>query len=333
MDILTIGDMHFRKDNLLLMEKLCLEILGILNRLQPSLCVMLGDTLDTHERVHLRPITAACNFIRECSQVCPVILLIGNHDRENNSDFMTDIHPFNGLKGHPNITVVDRTFWDLKTNIIYVPYVPPGRFREALTVTGWTPEGPQPILGFAHQEFKGSSDGRFVSDIGDPWSADKFQIISGHIHQYGVLPGVIYVGTPMQHKFGDLDDNALLLIHINSDETKEYQRIPLTSVPKKIVLHLYRNQLASVVIPENSMIKIWLHLNEDEIDTVQKSPEYLNLLDKVQSIVIKTLQTKTNLAQTAMNNLSIENRISLEEVVSRMLDSNSLTIFQNEILN
>lgn len=339
MKILVVGDLHFKKDNGPLMEILCQEILQVLDTQKPDLCVHLGDTLDTHERLHIRPVTAASNFLLECAKRCKVILLIGNHDRENNSDFQTNIHPFNGLKYHPNICVVDHTIWDRDLNFIYVPYVPAGRFREALESAGWTLEGEQPLLGFAHQEFRGAADGSHVSTSGDSWAANNFQIISGHYHQYHHLPGVIYVGTPIQHKFGDSSDNALLLVHLEGSKgERTFERIPLTSVEKKIVVYLTPSDLDNFwpKIPPGHQIKVFLTVNDSEASSIQKDPRYLSLCNSVQSVVIKTINTKLSLAGETLAKIDQENQMAthLETVVLKLLEDDPLAqkIFLTEIL-
>jgi len=342
--ILVIGDTHFKRDNGLVMDLLCNEILQVIETRKPDMCVHLGDTLDTHERLHIRPVTAASKFILACAERCKVVLLIGNHDRENNSDFQSDVHPFNALKYHPNILVVDHAIWDEEYNFIYVPYVPPGRFREALSTAGWTPTGPQPDHGFAHQEFKGSVDGIFVSEHGDPWSSDMFQIATGHIHQHGILPGIIVVGTPIQHKFGDNPDNALLMIHLkdpqgegkNRKTTKVYERIPILSVPKKVIVHLHDLTNFHEKIPLGCYVKVFLHVADSEASSIQKDPRYLSLCKTVDMVSIKTTNEKLSLAAEALSTMNFQPQetVVLETVVSKMLEDDppTLGIFSSEII-
>lgn len=341
--ILVIGDPHFMVNNLGLMEKYCQEIYDTIEKEKPDLFVNLGDTLHTHERLHIRPVTAASNFMLNVAKKCPAIMIIGNHDRENNSDFQTDIHPFNALKGHPNITVVDHAIWDKELNFIYVPYVPVGRFREALGTAGWTSDGPQPDLGFSHQEFLHTVDGSYISEKGDPWNEKMFQIINGHIHKYQVLPGIICPGT-IQHRFGDDPDNAMMLITLTDIQgtgverksKKIYRRIPITSIPKKIVLHMEEEDLNNFQdkIPPNSLVKVFLHISDKDTAAIQKDPRYLTLCQLVESVQIKSRNEKISLAASAMEELKIEDKLSVTEVISKMLqdDFDALHIFTSEIL-
>src|SRR3990167_4630328 len=174
MRIFVLGDPHFKKDNLHIFEGICNEILSIIDERKPDLCVCLGDTLDTHDRIYLRAQTMAMRFFADIARRCPLIILIGNHDRENNSDFMSKVHPFVGLESHPNIIVVYTSIRETREghNFIYVPYVPPGRFMEALNSINYSPSTSvdHPDLIFCHQEFNGCNMGMVVSTKGDVWS-------------------------------------------------------------------------------------------------------------------------------------------------------------------
>src|SRR3990167_8585191 len=110
MRIFVLGDPHFKKDNLHIFEGICNEILSIIDERKPDLCVCLGDTLDTHDRIYLRAQTMAMRFFADIARRCPLIILIGNHDRENNSDFMSKVHPFVGLESHPDLIFCHQEF-------------------------------------------------------------------------------------------------------------------------------------------------------------------------------------------------------------------------------
>jgi DNA repair exonuclease SbcCD nuclease subunit len=364
MKILLIGDPHFRKDNLDLMSRICQEILQLIDERNPDLVISLGDTLDTHERIYMPALTDATNFYLNISKKCPLILLIGNHDRENNSDFLSQCHPFVGLKEHPNITVVDTTIWDRERNFIYVPYVANGRFNEALSKVGYVPfqngivnlEGEHPLFLFAHQEFQGCLMGAKTSSDGDVWSTHLPQIFSGHIHEYQVLPRIVYVGTFMQQNYGESTDKALIMIYTD-EETETVpdskvirpkfrtERIRLNSAPSKITIHLTLAELPNFAskIPPNCMVKVVIHLDATETEGLKQNPHYRALKGIVDKVVEKIESNKASLAQATIMELKNTGRLvpsqpeqrvfKLEEVVRAMLadDPFTLSLFQNEI--
>jgi predicted phosphodiesterase len=133
--VLAIGDPHFKERNA---EQTCGmvdAIIRIARSSQPDLIVCLGDVLDRHARLHTDPLCEAIEFFRKLKTIAPLRIIIGNHDRRNNSDFMTDRHPFTAIKNEwTNTLVADQVLEETLDGhkFVYVPYVPNGRFIEAL---------------------------------------------------------------------------------------------------------------------------------------------------------------------------------------------------------
>ena len=92
-DILTIGDPHFKTSNVKEIEEMCHKTINLAKDRKPDIIVILGDVLDTHERIHVVPLSQSIEWIQNLSLVAPVYVLIGNHDRPNNSDFLSNSYP------------------------------------------------------------------------------------------------------------------------------------------------------------------------------------------------------------------------------------------------
>jgi hypothetical protein len=202
--LLVIGDPHFKPKTLYEAKLLTSNLEKVASKLKPDLIICLGDILDTHELVHTRAYNQACGFLHKMSRISPTFLLIGNHDLINNSQFLTTNHPFNALKKWKNINIVDNVVeFEIKGfYFVLVPYVPPGRFQEALKKCNgdWT----KASCIFAHQEFHGCKMGAITSTNGDGWDDTNPLVISGHIHdQHKLKDNIYYTGSCMQHAFGD----------------------------------------------------------------------------------------------------------------------------------
>lgn len=347
MRILCIGDPHFQANNLALLKDATDEILGIIDVQKPQLTVVLGDVLHTHERINLEAQVQAVEWLREMATRCPVVVLIGNHDRSSNQVFQTSVHPFVGLKGAANITIVDTAIWDKDKNFIFVPYVPTGRFREALMTVGYEPESTKdhPKLIFAHQEFRGTLMGVQTSTHGDPWSGDLPQIISGHIHDHQILPSVYYVGTFYQQNYGETHDKALLMLTVLDDCKFDFERIYLKSIPRKVTIHLNLTELPNFAdkIPAGCDVKVVLHLDATETKGVETNPYYQALKSSVKKTILKIDSDKASIAETMVLQMKDQGRLkvledrqiySIEEIVSGMIqdDPYTLDLFHNEIL-
>jgi len=163
------------------------------------------------------------------SILTPVYVLIGNHDRPNNSDFLSDRHFFSALKYVPNITIVDRVVHlDHEASghqFLFVPYVPNGRFADALATSLFGSISEISVI-FAHQEFRTCTLNKLTPDVtsqdGDVWAPTAPFIVSGHIHDHQFLQGnILYPGTPMQHRFTDqADDKTISLLDLPALEDR-----------------------------------------------------------------------------------------------------------------
>ena len=165
--------------------------------------VFLGDILDNDsETVHLLIFDCAVQLFTRVSQLVPTYILVGNHDYVNPHQFLTDRHWMNSLKGKHNLHIVDRV--TRAGAAVFTPYVPPGRFIEALESAQWRDAR---VL-FAHQGFRGARWHAGVCMDGDEWSADLPPVISGHIHTSQTLAcGIWYPGSVEVGK-----DNQVLLV-------------------------------------------------------------------------------------------------------------------------
>jgi DNA repair exonuclease SbcCD nuclease subunit len=180
--ILFIGDPHFQISNIQEVDLFLEKIINLATKKNPDIIVIAGDILHTHERLHTLALNKAYDLIDNMRKITKTYVLVGNHDYINNQQFLTNNHWMNGLKEWNNTIIVDNV---LKENInnekfIFVPYVPPGRFEEALRTLKYDWISASCI--FAHQEFAGCKMGAIVSIEGDKWDINNPIVISGHIH-------------------------------------------------------------------------------------------------------------------------------------------------------
>jgi len=294
--VLVIGDPHFKVSNSQETEEMAAEIIRVATEQSPTFIVCLGDTLDKFANIHVAPLVRATLFLKSLSEIAPLFLLIGNHDRVNNNVFCTDHHPFVSLKTWEYTTVVDTPIVHLCEGMkfTFVPYVSCGRFMEALSLTeGWEDS----TCIFAHQEFKGAKMGAIMSEHGDEWSPDAPLVISGHIHDYDRLqPNILYVGTPIQHGFADKDDKTISIFTFE-DQSWEEHRVQL-QVRKKKTVRLPVGSIVGYTPPEDVILKIVLYGSSEEIRSIMKS-EHINKLRK-KGIKITYQQTNQEKQQIAI---------------------------------
>jgi len=275
---LVIGDPHFKVSNIRDTDGMVEAIINTAKERRPDFIVVLGDVLDRHETIHVSPLTRAVNFLGRLMQIAPTYLLIGNHDLKNNRQFLSDEHPFAALKfwdtsdsPTKRMTVVDNTtIATIKGHtFLFVPYVPPGRFEEALDkCPGWK----SATCIFGHQEFRGCQMGAIISTEGDEWPLTYPYVVTGHIHDYQEPQvNILYTGTPIQHAFGDRHDKTISYLTYHSPSTRDHDRIDL-GLPRKHIVRLTCSEVSTYVPNTNCELKIVIRGTAGEIKAIMKHP-------------------------------------------------------------
>lgn len=341
MGILCIGDPHFKSDNgettEMLTEKICDLIMERFEEIDAV--AILGDILHRHEKVDLHPFYRAMNFLKKIHDIIStrenifLYILIGNHDRSNNQVFMTDEHVFNPLKLWKNTIVADRAIvHDLKKDysVLLVPYVPPGRFNEAiLTVcSNERLQGDKLPIGLvlAHQEFHGAKMNTITSNEGDPWPSLFPLCVSGHIHDYQKLAhNLIYTGTPIQHGFADSGRKTVSFFKLLFEDQAakrgpvyEEERIDL-QIKGKTQVKAHVSQIASLSLPlDNFFVKIKAEGTKSEIKAFTSSKIYHTFLS--QGVVFQFLELPTVLDNLNVGKKEFKTNLSLSSRLNEIMD-------------
>jgi DNA repair exonuclease SbcCD nuclease subunit len=206
-NVIAIGDQHFKVSNIKEVNLFIEKITFLIKEKKPDFVVLLGDLLDTHERLHITPLNKAYELIDNIRKICKTYVLVGNHDMENNSVYLNDKHWLNSLKQWDNVTIVDKVIKE--NNFIFVPYVFVGRFEEALNTLNEDWKNNINCI-FAHQEFKGCKMGAFDSIDGDIWDINNPNVISGHIHSNQTpQKNIYYPGSSLPVAFGESAKNII----------------------------------------------------------------------------------------------------------------------------
>jgi DNA repair exonuclease SbcCD nuclease subunit len=274
--IRVIGDPHFKISNTLETDRMVGDIIKDGEKNPPDMYVVLGDILDRHENLHTNPMVRSMFFLKELSKIALTYVLIGNHDLKNNRQFLSTEHGFYACKYWENLVIVDTvmmyTFPDMDYTCLFCPYVPPGRFIEALETIG---EWKNADIIFAHQEFKGAKMMPIFSTEGDEWSKELPFVISGHIHDYQTLydGNIVYTGTPIQHGYGDAEKKGIYNVTVkeNCNKPINITRIILPSVLIKKIYSITCSDINTFVPKEGYLLKIKISGTSGEIRAAMKN--------------------------------------------------------------
>lgn len=274
--IMVIGDPHFQVRNIAEVKIFISKVKLYADKIKPRFIVCLGDILHRYETIHVKPFMCAEEFLSQMSQIAETYLLIGNHDRPNNFNFLTNEHPFNSFKKYPNLTIVDTVIAKIidDNSYLFVPYVETGRFLEALEQSPVNFQ--QSRIIFAHQEFMGAKFKAIRSKNGDLWPRDYPLIISGHIHDYERLQdNILYVGSSIQQGYGDSPNKTISILDVTTQSFQEY-RINL-GLTAKIQYNLKVDDLNNFIPDPNQKIKCIIHAPDHEIKSLLKSDKVSEL--------------------------------------------------------
>jgi DNA repair exonuclease SbcCD nuclease subunit len=324
--ILTIGDPHVQYDNLQEVE-LCIERLTKLaQEKQPDRIVILGDTLHTHERLHTIPLNTAYNLINKMRKISKTYVLVGNHDYIQNQQFLSENHWLNGLKEWENTVIVDKVLTETINGqlFVFVPYVPPGRFQEALdSLKNEKANWLDAKCIFAHQEFFGCKMGAIISVEGDKWPLDYPDIVSGHIHSnQRPQNNVYYPGSMLQHAFGESSKNIISYITFKLDEKcYNLDEIDLL-LPRKKIVYMDVENIDDYVLPKtDDKIKITISGGYDQFKALKKTKKYKKLISDGIKVVFKAkkIEHEKNISEKIVNETTFIT--ILDEIINQEKDS------------
>lgn len=315
---MCVGDPHFKTNNIQEVEKMTKKIIELVEKKKPTFVVVLGDILDTHETVHEAPFNKAIFFLSKLTTLVPTFLLIGNHDYCNNSQFQTTRHPFNACKRWKNMHVVDKAMQKkiLGHTFFFCPYVPPGRFEEALETTGENWKSARCI--FAHQEFRGCKMGPITSTLGDEWKKEYPLVISGHIHDSQVVgKNVYYTGSAMQHAFGDSERKGIWYVEFCDlfESGWKYSKFDLGLKKKKMVYLDAKDAMNEIPVFDKTKedLKVVIKGTSSDFAAFRKSNTFAELQKK--SVKVAFSQENEEIPE--------KTKQKYEEILSELLEKES----------
>lgn len=347
LSVLCIGDVHIQTGNILQIKEFLskLEELLVSSKYEIDIIILMGDILHTHERLHTTSLNYATQLFKMVSSIKPTYVLVGNHDLESNSQFLTTNHWMNCFKNYENLTIVDKvTVVEYgKIKITLCPYVPDGKFNMALETHHGKWEDSKCI--FAHQLFDGAKMGAIVAENVEKWDENMPFVISGHIHDKQLVqPNLYYTGSCMQHAFGESHDKTILLVNIHEDiKHPLYTEIDLCLRKKKIIYtELEEFEKFDIsTLEKNTEYKITIDGSYEEFNGFRKTARYKELIKRGLKIVFKQKrsfildkkeQMKERVGITKETSQKSFNQI-LEELISQEKNSFLDNLFDTIVMN
>lgn len=284
---LIIGDPHFKEETYALGCDFINKVVKKARKLSPTFIVDLGDTLHKHSKADRPAFEQAESFISQLREIAPLYVLIGNHDFDNNKQFLSEKHWFTSFKRWTNPPIIVDSPISVEygeKQFVFCPYVPKGRFIEALETLikkGCMWEMADTI--FAHQEFYSCYiNEKTTSSNGDKWDKKYPPIISGHIHkEHTIPPNIFYVGTPIQHTFGEKEDKFIWLVTWDDEDPFSVEKIDLKMKKKKeFSLPLSELETFDMSVLDNAFVKLKISGTSEEFKVFRRGKLYKKLEER-----------------------------------------------------
>ena len=306
-DVLVVGDVHIKLDNLDDIMVLIDRLEQVITEKHPAVLVLLGDVLHTHERIHTACLNTAENLFRRMSAMVPTYVLVGNHDYISNSQFLTDQHWMTPFKRWHNLTIVDRvTPWELNgIRFVACPYVPDGRLVEALnTVPSWQ----SAHMLFAHQTLDGVKMGAVLAENVEAWEATYPYLCSGHIHdKQTVADNLYYTGTPMQHAFGESHHKSVVLFTVYPDRIQKQELELKVSVKRIEYITVAQAYTFAPTIGSHETVRLTIKGKREECVVFKKTAAFKQLcamakvvFDEMDGETVETIEDASHTFQDVL---------------------------------
>jgi hypothetical protein len=248
----------------------------------------------------------------------------------SNQEYLNTNHWMNCLKPIPNVDVIDTA--KIKTysgiDLVFVPYVYPGKFKEALNTCLPEMSWKTSKCIIAHQEFYNCTMGAIKSVDGDVWSDDYPPVISGHIHaNQKVDPNIYYPGSALQHSFGDTGKNIVAIVTFTQqDRFYTLKEIDLGLPRKKIIYTNVKDKIDIPVVKEGEKVRMTISGKQDEFKAFKKSEKYKKLVNHGIKVVFRPdkIDELPSLAQEKVYGSN-----DFDEILKKLVDqANSKFVFE-----
>lgn len=334
-NVLIIGDPHIRTNEVEYTDLMLKEILMLARTEKFDFIVVLGDTLHTHNKVDIDPLSRAVEWLGELSDIAHLYLMIGNHDIRNPKVNLVEsekkVHPFTALKRWKNTTVVDDLVIDEVKGMkfCFTPFIPEGEYHRVISKV----DTKEIKCFFSHNNFYGVRYklGDDPAECPDVWPEDYPLMIAGHNHEYQIVrSNLVYVGTPGQQDFGASPDKAVVTWKFSSEiaSCNDMTRKPLVTIPLRTI-HIFKaSELAELcslledlkTSKRTRLVKIKIRGTRAELHTITKSHVYTEL-KSLKGVVIHDEPMDEEIEKPI---ITIESKptSSFEEIVRDVLKGN-----------
>ncbi len=257
MPILVTGDLHWNDST---RDRYRHDFVGSLESQlihhKVSTLLILGDLTEEKDRHSARLVHQIFDHISRLAEICPVIILKGNHDYlQPSMPFFKVLDKLPKVRWINNPRVVYKLDLPGEEGVLFLPHTRNHKADwKAVDVKAHK-------YVFAHQTFKGAKTELGFGLGGIPRSVFKKSqtVISGDVHVPQTIGSVTYVGAPYPINFGDTYEARMLLIYGTGT-----QDTILYNGPRKVVMDMELGDRQLGVSQRGDLVKVNVHLKTEQ---------------------------------------------------------------------
>lgn len=326
-NILYVGDPHFKHTQKDEMERLMSFVQEVANLYKIDQIVILGDLNDTHGILRTDNQVFWDDWLFKLSENHKLVVLIGNHDKKNQGD---DYNLENSL------SVYDKTYPNM--NLVQVPminglygYMPYFHNKENFVIEAnkLAAQGAKVLV--CHAEFEGGAydNGFFIPDGIRQEDLNFNLIISGHIHSRATIGKIRYPGTARWMTASDANKEKGLWLVTHDDATGAIlneEFLDTSHVCTPIYAYQFKEGDKEPIIPEGSRASVELTGSSEWVSKEKarfkgKASISVKITDKEKP---KNRKTGNNLSHFINNVFEPTNGIKKEKILEFMRELNIL---------
>jgi DNA repair exonuclease SbcCD nuclease subunit len=251
--------------------------------------IQLGDVYDNRSVINVEVQNRVLDIFARLSQTNETIILVGNHDKFNETNATTK-----ALSFIPNVITVDNpmTLHSHDKTLTFLPAIEK-RDRLQELITGLEPSdylfGHDDIAGFAHEGVPVSEDKAVSVSLFEKFGRCFF----GHIHKFQSRHNVVYVGSAYQTRINEarndyprltvLDLQSGSVQFIENTVTPRYYKVLLDDVLEATLEDIqqkYMGQRLIVYCRPSDFVRYQLYKITELLSTVVYSVVYKQLNEK-----------------------------------------------------
>jgi len=301
---------------------------------QKPCVVVAGDYFDNRQNVDIAVLNTAIDIMAEMAFVCPVYVMIGNHDIYKKSD--TDITSLRPMIDMKNVTLIyDRMELEIKggKRFLLVSWVGDMK-KENKIITDNKDKFDYLVF---HTELAGmtyANNRPIINGLQIDLCDDNCRILSGHIHKRQETKKGLYFGSPYQMERSDIGDQKGIYIFTVEGENMTRTFVENNYSPKFLCVRfgdigrnpekwkdIVANNYVDIVFTEDETAKVNVNNFLDDIQVY--GPKHIELQVEKRKV---DLQEGVVFFDDAGNfvDMTVEPDATIEEIFDKRVDQMNL---------